>query len=63
MNLKIFGILFFVLAVACSAPTVPTAPTAIPLVTPTLPPVATSAPIPTVVTLGARERVMLRDLP
>ncbi len=62
MNLKICGILFVIVAaVACAAPTASPVPTAFPLAT--LPPPATSTLLPTAVTLGARERIVLRDLP
>ncbi len=62
MKLRILGIFFVVLVVACAAPTAPPAPTSVPLATPT-PPASTRAPIPTTVAFGVRERVALRDLP
>ncbi|MEW5719874.1 MAG: hypothetical protein AB1817_14695 [Chloroflexota bacterium] len=62
MKIRILGIFFVVLVVACAAPTAPPAPTSVSLATP-IPPTSTRAPIPTTVAFGVRERIALRDLP
>ena len=64
MKPSILGILFLVVTVACSTPSLPLAPTSIPPSTPTpTSPASARPPIPTPAALATRERVALRDLP
>lgn len=65
MILRILGIWIAIFIVACSTPSLPRAPTSVPLATPnpsaSVP--STPTPVPSTSALGVRERVALRDLP